>query len=384
MKLEKKFIIALIVLLAIVLIPGIANAAYVDTFTTDDGIVAKKLVQSTNGDIEIKFSNIELDSEGRYTWGIGRTSNAEEIEYSANLGDFSQENKTALVSLTTSQDELWLILRETNTAYLFIKNETTGEYVVNALRVDLTLPALKAFKVTDVRKKEMNYDMAFVLTKNGECNSHSSNDKNNGTKSTYDIENMYFKFIKITDEEVISAYQDAKVNGVDLETLTCFADISEAPDSGWTTATKACGYYNTKIMMSDIPTEQGTYYLWLKGKDADSKTVYGYTIVQIDADGPEVKEIRVVSPEEGTYKTPQTVKIRVFFDEAITGTTVPTLKIRFGESAERTVSNGTISGDSIVYSYNIVNTDKGQLAVTGFSGGNNGNNSTNTKNKIWG
>lgn len=147
---NKRILLVLIFTLVLFLVPSICNAS--DTFTTEDGIVATKLVQSTNGDIEIKFSDIELSLEGSYTWAIGRSSLVDEIEYSANLGDFSETNKTALISLTTSQKELWTILRKTNTVYIFIKDEKANQYIVNALKIDLTLPLLKAFKVTKSRK----------------------------------------------------------------------------------------------------------------------------------------------------------------------------------------------------------------------------------------
>lgn len=77
--------------------------------------------------------------------------------------------------------------------------------------------------------------------------------------------------------------------------------------------------------------------------------------------------------EDGTYNTPQTVKINVYFNEGIKGSTTPTLKIKFGDSPERTLTNGTIKNTGahfIEYSYNIQDTDKGQLQTVSFSGGN--------------
>ena len=85
--------------------------------------------------------------------------------------------------------------------------------------------------------------------------------------------------------------------------------------------------------------------------------------------GPTVTSISVSSPNSGTYNTTQTVKIRVYFSEKITGTTVPTLTIKFGDSKERTVTNGTISGQYIEYSYNIQAGDNGQLATVDLKGG---------------
>ena len=127
----------------------------------------------------------------------------------------------------------------------------------------------------------------------------------------------------------------------------------------------------------------GLYLLWVKRTGENCKEVYSCIvhdglkeatrveqyIAGLDVEKPTVQSIAVTSPESGTYKTGQTVKITVTFSEKITGETVPTLKIKFGTSEERTVTNGTISENEIVYSYNIVDGDKGQLAVTGYAGG---------------
>ena len=346
--------------------------AYEDTFTTTDGIVVKKVVSGTNGDIELAISNIELDSEGSYKWYIGKTSKVEETTYSSNLGDYTESTKTALISLTTSEKEILSILRATNTAFLWIKDENTENYVINGLKLDLTLPPLKAFTVTK-NTTDLYSDIEYSLSRDKTIYEYWNADTE--AKSTYNITNIYFKFIKITDENVISTYQNAKLNNIDLETLTCFATIEQAPNSGWTTGAKN-KKWNNKILKSDVPTDAGVYYLWLKGKDSDSKTVVGYSIIDIDADGPKVKSIGVVSPNEGTYDAPQTVKINVYFDETITATQVPTLKIKFGSGSERTISEGTIYniynyyGDHYIeYLYNIQSTDKGQIATVSYEGG---------------
>lgn len=88
-----------------------------------------------------------------------------------------------------------------------------------------------------------------------------------------------------------------------------------------------------------------------------------------DKTAPTVESIAVTSPVSGTYKTGQEIKITATFSEEIAGTTMPTLKIKFGESEERTITTGTISGKSIVYTYKIVDNDKGQLTLTGYTGG---------------
>ena len=88
-----------------------------------------------------------------------------------------------------------------------------------------------------------------------------------------------------------------------------------------------------------------------------------------DISAPTVKSIQVTSPSSGTYNTPQTVKIRVYFSESIVGETIPTLKIKFGTGTERSITNGTIKNDYIEYSYNIQAGDNGQLTCVSLTGG---------------
>lgn len=367
----KYLIMSLLVGIILFMIPTMVNA--IDTFTTTDGIQVKKVVTGfSNGSIELKVSNIELSSEGNYTWGIGKSSSVDNITNWYVLGDINASKKTASLNLTVQDKNILALLRETNTAYLFIKDtkstdDTTDDtLVIDALQVDLTLPPLYAFDYY------IWVDSYYIIGGN-----LAPVEQWNG--ATYNIKNAYYKFEKITDETLVADYKQALLDGTSLsEVFSIDANTVENIEN-WTACTRDYSYPFTKIDKSKIPTDQGAYYLWIKAKDTDSKTVYGCLIVNIDADGPTVEKIYVSSPESGTYKTGQTVKIRVGFSEPIVGSTVPTLKIKFGDSAVREVSNGTIvnSGNGgyywrhyIEYSYDIQDGDKGQLATVDLTGGN--------------
>ena len=346
MKKTKYFIVILLLSFIIFLIPTMVSAE--DTFTTSDGIVAKKVVDSTGGNIELRFSNISLNEEVNYTWAIGRSTNVDEVEKWYALGDFSQSNKTASITLTTSDSKIKKILRETNNAWIYIKDNANDTLIVNALKVDLTLPVLKAFEITE--------------------NQSSSTFRSFHIRTVYGIDNLYYNIQKITDEQVIENYKNAKINGTSLENVSGLATIDNAPQDGWTVIdakyTAINDYY-----IHNKPTEPGVYYVWIKGKDTDSKMVYGYYVFGLDNVAPTVSNIKVVSPVSGTYKAPQTVTIRVNFNETITGTSTPTLKIKFGDSAERSLTNGTIKDNYVEYTYNIQDSDNGQLSTVSLSGG---------------
>lgn len=368
---NKKILIALLLLIAILIVPGFVNAE--DTFTTTDGITVKKVVSGfSNGNLELDVSNITLSLEGNYVWGIGTSSVVDNITKWYVLGDISASNSTAKINLTVQDKEILAILRKTNTAYLFIKdtkgtdNANDDNLLVNGLEIDLTLPPLYAFDYC------VWLDSYYIIGGN-------LSSVNQWCGATYNIKNAYYKFEKITDETLITNYKKALLDGTSLSNVFSIDTSTVENIEDWTACTRDSNYPITKIDEEKLPTDQGAYYLWIKAKDTDSKTVYGCLIVNIDGDGPTVERIYVSSPESGTYKTGQTIKIRVGFSEPIVGSTVPTLKIKFGDSAVREVSNGTIvnSGDGdyywqhyIEYSYDIQNSDKGQLATVDYVDGN--------------
>lgn len=365
---KAKYII-MILLIAIVLFitPTIVNAA--DTFTTDNGIVVKKVVTGfSNGSIELDISNIELSLEGNYEWSISTGTSVENITKWYVLGDANASKKTAKLNLTVQDKNILAVLRKTNTAYLFIKDSSDNTMIIDGLQLDLTLPPLYAFDYT------IWLDSYYIIGGN-------LSSVNQWDGATYNIQNAYYKFEKITDETLVGKYKQALLDGTSLSNVFSI-DASRVENiDNWVACTRDINYPFTKIDKSKLPTDQGAYYLWLKAKDTDSKTVYGCLIVNIDADGPKVERIYVSSPESGTYKTGQTVKIRVGFSEAIKGSTIPTLKIKFGDSAVRSISTGTIvnTGNEnqgshwshyIEYSYDIQESDKGQLATVELTGGN--------------
>ena len=364
----KYLTMSLLVGIILLMLPTMVNAA--DTFTTNNGITVTKIVDNYKGNIQFKLTNIELNSEGNYVWGVGTTSQSADITKWYTLGDFTVSQKVAILDLVVSEKSILSILRSTNNAYLYVKNYDTDEMVVDGLNVDLTLPPYQAFTLMEYG--DVINGGCYYVVGGEECS------VDRWKAATYNIQNVYFKFEKVTDENLINSYNDALINGTSVDSVFSITTTQIADMTGWNLGTKEYYFYN-QIPHDSIPNEKGTYILYLKGKDTDTKTVYGYKVIQLDADGPTVEKIYVSSPESGTYKTRQTVKIRVGFSEPITGSTVPTLKIKFGDSEVREVTNGTIvnsgNGDYywqhyIEYSYDIQDGDKGQLATVEITGGN--------------
>lgn len=92
-----------------------------------------------------------------------------------------------------------------------------------------------------------------------------------------------------------------------------------------------------------------------------------------DEVAPSIKNATIVSPESGTYKNGQQIKIAVNFNKNIYGTkqkgeinvnTAPKLYIKFGENAGNKIALfDSVEGSTITYRYTISKTDKGQLFI---------------------
>jgi len=115
----------------------------------------------------------------------------------------------------------------------------------------------------------------------------------------------------------------------------------------------------------------------------EAETFSGYAVtadqgIMLAASTSDVvlSSLQVTSPESGSYGPNQEVTIEATFSgnvygpsaAAITSSTAPTLKIKFGEGTERTTTFSSVIGSTIKYKYTIVNEDEGTLAVTGYNG----------------
>jgi len=312
-----KYLISVILFLLVLFVGNtVVNAT--DSFTTKDGINVTKKTSGSDGSLEFTIKNATFNNSVEYKWGISISKDANNVDdwYSLDIGS---TGKTANFILSDQSNSLRKILVSTNTAYLYVKDTTNDKFLIDGLQLDLTLDPAELVKLDE---------MAFWYNVN----------------SIYGIKPYFFQFVKTS-------------NGKDR------------PESGW----KQISTSFSAIDKDEWVKDNGTYYLWIKYMGSGTKIIYGYTTVTVDDKGPNVTSIQIASPYSGTYNTPQTVKINVYFNEGIKGSTTPTLKIKFGDSPERTLTNGTIKNTGshfLEYSYNIQDTDKGQLQTVSFSGGN--------------
>ena len=100
-----------------------------------------------------------------------------------------------------------------------------------------------------------------------------------------------------------------------------------------------------------------------------------------DITSPTVEKIEVTydsvknydkDTNKNMYILPANAKIviNVIFSEALEGTSVPTLTIKFGDGRNIEVKEGAITGSTITYVYTVKSTDKGIMSTVSYSGGN--------------
>lgn len=340
----------LIVLLAIMsimlLLPNVSNAAVEYTRT----------IPSNEGTIKINFTGLELDDMKAYEFALVRQGGTPENWFSIEDG---YTTSTATINLSSSKTEIVKVLKATDIGFIYIreKDDTTGTYILQAQQVNLKLPYLQSLLYSD---------------DNGSYNLANQIYGSIGNEYLWiEDDYTYSKWEKVTNKDLVEKFLSIKNNNSNITELE--GDLPNPPTTGYTTD-RAPSYKDKN---------DGLYLLWVKRTGGNCKDVYSCIVHDglpeateleqyikgLDVEKPVVISIAVTSPASGTYKTGQIVKIETSFSEAITGETVPTLKIKFGTSEERTVTNGTITENKIVYSYNIVDGDKGQLAVTGYAGG---------------
>ena len=118
----------------------------------------------------------------------------------------------------------------------------------------------------------------------------------------------------------------------------------------------------------------GSRYLFVKqvqdkaGNKSEASTKAGPYI--FDNTAPKVEEIKVTTPETGTYKAGEKVTIEIKWSEEITVNESPELAIKFGEGEERQATYKQVNGNTMTYEYEITEGDNGELSIISYTGGN--------------
>ena len=238
---NKKILIASLLLLAILLIPGLVNATVEYTRT----------IIGNNGNITLNLTGLELDSEKPYEFAIVTAGGTPETWHEIT----NRTENTATLELNSSTKDILSVLKASNTGYIYIREkDNEEEFVLRNMQVDLELPLLNAVNVA----KEQNGNYA-VRTIYG-----------------YSNHDLQFKWEKITDKEIVEKYLDYKKGNIQLSDINFKQTI---PTSGFSDNWGLESSIENRVTLykHDQP-QDGLYYLWIQSGQENAKTIYGYYI----------------------------------------------------------------------------------------------------------
>lgn len=304
----KRLIIALMLLLAVLLIPNMVNAA----------VDVERNVYSMDGSMKFTFSGLTIDMTHEYEYGITKTS-AEQVENWYTVTESTSTTVTA--NIMTGTNEIRKVINAVDTGYITIKDKTTDTTIVESYAVDLKLPFLMV----------TNYE---VITNGKKLDSDGSNINvplRNASNSQ-----AYYKYEKITDQNLINKYKEIKTNGGDYTSLESMLKTN-APTSGYSTwaywnghgsdGRNGFGYISRTVSAPDT----GLYYLWVYFSGESIKNLYGCIIV--DNLQPEIAVESISLPATKTVELGKTITLTPTFNP-----TTATNKIVTWSSSDETVA----------------------------------------------
>lgn len=345
---KAKYIVGIIVMaIALWIMPNMVHATVDYTRT----------IPGNDGSIILNLTGLSLEEGQNYSFALVTKGGTPETWHT--ITEYTQS--TAKVHLSAGTSDIVDVLKVTDTGVLYVKKDADNTYVVDGLEVNLKLPYLQA---VPYEVQGSYYDVQQLYSSIGD-------------KFSWTHKNTYTQLKKVTDKTLIEKFVQIKNNAGNMTGLESFMT---PPTTGYSV--------NSRVGSSDY--DDGLYLIWVKLVGDNCKDVFGCIIhdglpdattvaeyIQVQGEGPKVKSIRVVSPSQGTYGAGTKISIYVEFDKAITGTTTPTLKIKFGDGSVRSLTNGLIHNEvagafgfhDVTYTYTIQSDDKGQLATVSLEGG---------------
>lgn len=269
LKLRKILVILLVSMLLSLCLLTTVNAA-------EDGtqeIKVEQLVPGTDGSIKFVISGLQIQDGQIYEYGLEKGPDTEPTTWKQVVTTNSQKGEIQVDLLASNEDDLNL-LKTTDTAYITIRTQDTQEVILQAEKLDLTLPLLKAFNVAQTDDYDEYYG--------GNRSSVHLDNVFYNINTVYGIntENIKYLVEKVTDIDTINNY----VNGEDLSTLNLptLEDMPSLNDSRWKNVTRLWSFENLGILGQDLKDlDDGLYYLWMTTSDEGIKTINGLTLIEI-------------------------------------------------------------------------------------------------------
>lgn len=284
----KKIIIALMLLLGVLLIPNMVNAA----------VDVTRNVYSNNGSMKFNFTGLTLDKTHEYEYGLTKTA-AAEVKTWHLIAEYTET--TAVVDVMTTTSDLRNVINAVDTGYITIKDKTLDTVVLQPYSVDLKTPYLNVTNYTVIPNgKDLNSANIQIALR---CASNSK---------------AYYQYEKITDQNIINKYKEIKARNGDVMELESMLKTT-APSSNWTT----WGYWNGHDYSAGMngfgytqrnvsAPDSGLYYMWVYFSGNNLKNIYGYILV--DNLQPEIAVEGISLPATKTIKLGETLTLTPTFN----------------------------------------------------------------------
>ena len=306
----KKILIAVMLLIAVLLLPNMVNA-------DETTVTVERNIYSMDGSMKFTFSGLTIDTTHEYKYGFTKTPVAT-VEDWYLLTEYTENSATA--NIMTGTKEMREVINTDDTGYITIKDTTTDTVVLQPYAVDLKLPYLR---VTNYEVVSNGQD----LTGDYQINVPLRNASNS---------EAYYKYEKITDQNLINKYKEIKANSGDYIALESMLKTTP-PTSGYST----WGYWNGHgsdgrngfgyVTRTVNAPDTGLYYLWVYFSGESIKNLYGCIIV--DNLEPDIAVDSVSLPSTKTVELGRTLTLVPTFNPS-----TATNKIVTWTSSDETVA----------------------------------------------
>ena len=287
----RKKIIFISILFVLILLTGVSVKA-----DNENVEYTKETMSNYDGSIIINLSNMTLDTSHKYSFGISTEKSIETTEYHEVTENITES--TMKILLDTSKQDIKTMLRKTDTVYLWIKDTTSNSNVLSDYEVNVKLNYSQTFKV--FQQGNLLWQMQRI----------------------YDINNMYYSTVTITDKDIIKKYETLKENinqdfiilNTDTEVINNNnidkLETNFSIPSSWNSLKNATSAFNKKepvLPFETVPHDANLYLVWVKAKDSDSKDVYGYFLVNRLPNGGLKANVKYNPTEQTTESVQATI-----------------------------------------------------------------------------
>lgn len=288
----------LLVLMAIVMVLVFGGQCL--AVETNEEVTVTKKVETTSGAITFIVEGLNFESGKSYEYTLSKTEGVPSNAVFKDLSmDYSKKQSEIVVddkSYYTDDKEKEYLIRQTNTAYLFIKEKNSENYILEKQKLDLKLPFKYATSIKLVESTATRYNGGVKIGEIGQ----------RYILYNFELENTSYVFEKVTDDKIIEKYQTSKSSDDVLDSLKD-ADI---PSNGWKVLDYDNYFGEGNIYKGSMPTNDGLYVLWLKLQKDGNKVVYGAWVYDnLSADykpnEDEKQEPTEQKPQEQTPSTEQ-------------------------------------------------------------------------------